>query len=90
MFGTIFARRKTENNKNKEKMEENKNINEEELKQQDVNATEAESETSTELTRRQTLRLLPAIRLTQKTRKPTRMWLPKKRRKTLWRRLTDR
>lgn len=44
MFGTIFARRKTENNKNKEKMEENKNINEEELKQQDVNATEAESE----------------------------------------------
>ena len=45
MFGTIFARRKTENNKNKEKMEENKNINEEELKQQDVNATEAASET---------------------------------------------
>lgn len=44
VFGTIFARRKTENNKNKEKMEENKNINEEELKQQDVNATETESE----------------------------------------------
>ena len=44
MFGTIFARRKTENNKNKEKMEDNKNNNEEKLKQQDVNATEAESE----------------------------------------------